>query len=155
MTEPALFRRFLGDRAGSMTIEMAAVAPMLVLMSIGTFEVSTMVSRQQELQSAASEGETIALAAAASEQATNIATIEDIIETSMGLENNQVNITRHFRCNAEPTVVSAPNANAACPGVDIVTSYIKLELTDTYTPVWTQFGIGSSFNYNVERMIQL
>ena len=150
-----MLRRLVHDCCGSMTIELAAVAPMLVLMSVGTFEVSSMVSRQQELQSAASEGETIALAAAASEEATSVATIEQIIETSMDLEDDQVSISLFFRCNAEPTLVSAPNATAACPGVDIVTSYIRLELTDTYTPVWTEFGIGSAFDYDVQRMVQI
>lgn len=144
--------RLAGDATGSMTIEMAAVAPVLVLMSIGTFEVSTMVSRQQELQSAASEGETIALAAAASEETTSIETVEDIIETSMGLEDDQVTVTTQFRCNDNATLVSS---QAACGVDDVVTSYLKLELSDTYTPVWTQFGIGSSFTYDVDRMVQL
>ena len=137
---------------GSMTIELAAVAPVLVLMSIGTFEVSSMVSRQQELQSAASEGEMIALAAAASPAATPLATIEGIIEESMNLDNDQVTITRLYRCNASTTLVSN---DTSCNSDDVVTSYIKLELTDSYEPVWTQFGIGSAFDYTVERMVQL
>ncbi len=152
MTMCNLFSRIAGDATGSMTIEMAAVAPVLVLMSIGTFEVSTMVSRQQELQSAASEGETIALAAAASEETTSIGTVEDIIETSMRLRDNQVTVTTQFRCNDDATLVSS---ETACSEDDVVTSYLKLELSDTYTPIWTQFGIGRSFNYNVERMVQL
>jgi Flp pilus assembly protein TadG len=142
----------LAHRGGSMTIELAAVAPVLVLMSIGTFEVSSMVSRQQELQSAASEGETIALAAAASAQSTPLATIEDIIEESMGLQGDQVQITRFYRCNADAVLVTS---EASCNTDDVVTSYMKLELTDRYEPVWTQFGIGSAFDYNVERMVQL
>lgn len=141
-----------GDTTGSMTIEMAAVAPVLVLMSIGTFEISTMVSRQQELQSAASEGETIALAAAASEETTSIATVEDIIETSMDLTDDQVTVTPQFRCNDDAALVSS---EAACGTDDVVTSYLRLELSDTYTPIWTQFGIGSAFTYDVDRMVQL
>lgn len=152
MREADLLRRVLRDSTASMTIELAAVAPVLVLMSVGTFEVSTMVSRQQELQSAASEGETIALAAAASEQATSIQAIEDIIETSMDLDDDQVTLTPQFRCNDSDTLV---NSQADCMVDDIVTSYLKLELTDTYAPVWTQFGIGTSFTYDVQRMVQL
>ena len=144
--------RIAGDATGSMTIEMAAVAPVLVLMSIGTFEISTMVSRQQELQSAASEGETIALAAAAAEETTSIATVEDIIETSMDLNDDQVTVTPQFRCNDDAALVSS---EAACGTDDVVTSYLKLELSDTYTPIWTQFGIGSAFTYDVDRMVQL
>jgi len=152
MTKHNLLSQIAGDSTGSMTIEMAAVAPVLVLMSIGTFEVSTMVSRQQELQSAASEGETIALAAAASEEATPVETVEDIIEASMQLRDDQVTVTTHFRCNDDATLVSA---RSACGVDDVVTSYLRLELSDTYTPVWTQFGIGSAFTYDVDRMVQL
>lgn len=135
-----------------MTIEMAAVVPVLVLMSIGTFEVSTMVSRQQELQSAASEGETIALAAAASAETTSLTTVEDIIKTSMGLEDDQITITQLYRCDASETLVSD---ETGCSSDAVVTRYMRLELSDRYEPVWTQFGIGSAFDYNVDRMIQL
>jgi Flp pilus assembly protein TadG len=55
------------DARGTMAIETAIVAPVLALMAIGSFEVGSMVSRQQELQSAASEAESIILAASASE----------------------------------------------------------------------------------------
>ena len=55
------------DRRGTMAIETTIVAPVLALMAIGSFEVGSMVSRQQELQSAASEAESIILAASASE----------------------------------------------------------------------------------------
>lgn len=148
----AIFARLADDSRGSMTIEMAAVAPILVLMSIGVFEVSSMVSRQQELQSAASEGETIALAAAASDEATSLDTVKEIIETSMNLGDDQVTLTRFYRCDDSDVLVSA---KTDCDSEAVVTSYMKLELTDRYEPVWTQFGIGSAFNYDVERMVQL
>ena len=64
MTTPAFATRLLRCARGAFAIETALVAPLLALMSIGTFEVGTMVSRQQELQSAASEAESIILAAA-------------------------------------------------------------------------------------------
>jgi hypothetical protein len=155
MTLRALFNRLGRESLGSMVIEMAAIAPVLVLMSIGTFEISRMVSRQQELQSAASESETIALAAAASGEVTDLTTVEDIIETSMNLDDDQVTVERYYRCDADEVLVTAPNAASACSGGEVVTSYMKLSLTDSYTPVWTQFGIGSAFDYDVERMVQL
>lgn len=152
MTTGRLLGRIAGDSTASMAIEMAAVAPVLILLSIGTFEVSTMVSRQQELQSAASEGETIALAAAASAQTTSIETVEGIIRSSMNLEDAQVTLTPLFRCNDSATLVAT---EAECNEDDVVTSYLKLELSDTYTPVWTQFGLGDTFNYDVTRMVQV
>ncbi len=134
-----------------MAIETAIVAPVLILMSLGTFEVSKVVARQNELQSAASEGEIIAMAAAQG-ATTNTATIQSILETSLNLNGNQVAVLRYYRCNANTSLVtSASNCNTS----DIVSSYVKLELTDTYTPIWTNFGVGGPISLNVDRMVQL
>lgn len=148
----AAFLRLLNDSRGSMAIETAIVAPVLILMSIGTFEVARMVSRQQELQSAAGEGETIALAVSQAETATSIATVRDIIAESVGLPADKVILTRFYRCNADETLVSD---KSSCASNAVVTSYLKLELRDRYTPVWTQFGVGSTLDYDVERWVQL
>lgn len=134
-----------------MAIETAIVAPILATMALGTYEVGTMVSRQHELQTAASEGESIALAAAAG-ATTNVATVKDILKTSMGLTDNQVSVTRFYRCNANTTTTTDADS---CGEDDVVSSYIKLDLTDTYTPVWTDFGIGSPVTLDVERTVQL
>jgi Flp pilus assembly protein TadG len=148
----AILRSLLADRRGSMAIETAAVAPVLILLSIGTFEVARMVSRQQELQSAAGEGETIALAAAQSSQTTSITTIRDIIAQSVDLNSNQVTVTPYFRCDDSESLVTD---KSSCATDAVVTSYLKLELSDSYSPVWTRLGIGNAFNYDVQRMVQL
>ncbi|MFN4114520.1 MAG: TadE family protein [Sphingomonadaceae bacterium] len=139
------------DSTGSMAIETAFVAPVLAVLALGTFEVGSVVSRQHELQTAASEGEAIALATAAG-AVVEIQTIEDILKTSLGLEDDQVSIVRRFRCNAETTLRATANQ---CAEDDVVSSYIQLTLTDTYVPVWTRFGVGGPIDLNVERMVQL
>lgn len=144
--------RLMRDCGGSMAIETAAVAPMLVLMSIGTFEVARMVSRQQELQSAAGEGETIALAASEAGQTTSIDTVRDIIAQSVSLDSDQVTVKRYYRCNDDEALVTD---KTTCASDAVITSYLKLELTDRYAPIWTRLGIGSAFDYDVQRMVQL
>ncbi|GAA4643748.1 hypothetical protein GCM10023115_17080 [Pontixanthobacter gangjinensis] len=134
-----------------MAIETAIVAPILATMALGTYEVGTMVSRQHELQTAASEGQVIALAAA-SGATTNLATIKDIIKTSMGLTDNQITVSRFYRCNAN--TITTTNADS-CGEDDVISSYIKIDLTDTYTPVWTDFGVGAPVTLDVERTVQL
>lgn len=134
-----------------MAIETAIVAPVLVLLALGTFEVGTIVSRQHELQTAASEGEVIAMAAARG-ASTEISTIKSIIRESVGLSDSQIAISRFYRCNANTSTVTDPDS---CGEDDIVSSYIKLDLTDTYTPVWTEFGVGGPINFDVERTVQL
>lgn len=141
----------LRDRRGTMAIETAVVAPMLIVMALGTFEVGSMVSRQQELQSAASEAEAIILAAAAG-TGTESDDIEAVIEDSLGLDTDQVTLEQRFRCN-DATSLSLDATG--CDEDEPVFQYVLLEITDQYVPMYSSFGVGSTINYNVERTIQV
>lgn len=141
----------LRDAAGSMAVETALVVPVLALMSVGTFEVSAMVSRQSELQSAAAEASAIALAAMPESQAERD-TVEDVIEASSGLPDGKVTLSERFRCGAAAAYVST---ETSCAAGDIVTSYLQIYMTDTYSPVWTQFSLGGDLTYNVTRYVVL
>ena len=141
----------LRDECGAMDIETVIVAPVLVLMALGAFEVGSVVSRQQELQSAASEAEGIILAASGGTGADS-AQIEAVIEDSLGLSETQVTLQQRFRCNTATAMVT----NAAdCGSVVPIYQYVQLQVTDTYTPVWTKYGVGSPVSYSVSRTVQV
>jgi len=149
MTIRALSRRLRACTRGAMAIEMVIVAPLLALMSLGVFEVGTAVSRQQELQSAASEAESIILAAAGAKPSS--ATVEQVIEESMGLEASQVILRERFRCGSTAgELIEDPET---CEEDDRLYNYVVLELNDRYTPIWANYGIGSAFDYNIVRTI--
>ena len=141
----------LRDERGAMAIETVVVAPVLLLMALGTFEVGSMVSRQQELQSAAAEAEGIILAAATG-SGTDSAVIESVIETSLGLSSDQVTLEQRFRCN---TATELSSSGASCSTDEPIYQYVLLAVTDDYTPVWSRFGVGSPISYNVRRTIQV
>ena len=61
---PALLRTLAAETRGAMIVETAVVAPVLILLALGCFEVSQIVSRQHELQSGISEAEAKRLRAA-------------------------------------------------------------------------------------------
>lgn len=147
-------RGFLGslrrDTHGTIAIETALVAPVLALMAIGSFEVGSMVSRQQELQSAASEAESIILAASASEVETSSTDIEDVIETSLGLGPDQVKLDQLFRCDNGAISSTAPECTTGQLYI-----YVEVALTDTYTPIWTNYGFGDTINYNIVRTVMV
>lgn len=147
----SFFRRLFSEERGSMIIETAIVAPVLAVLALGTFEIGTIVSRQHELQSAASEGEIIALAAAEGAETTT-QTIEDIIKTSVSLSDEQITISRFWRCNANPVTVTSADA---CEEDDVVSSYIRIAITDSYQPIWADFGFGDRVDFNVQRTVQL
>ena len=55
-------RKLLADRSGAMLVETALIAPALLLLGVGGFQVSEVVSHQHMLEAAAAEAEQIALA---------------------------------------------------------------------------------------------
>jgi Flp pilus assembly protein TadG len=142
---------FLRNSRGSMAIETAIVAPVLVLLSLGTFDVSKIVARQHELQTGASEGEIIAMAAAQG-ATTNAAEIQAIIANSLNLQAEKVVVQRLYRCDASTNRVAT---KTDCGSSAVITSYIQIRISDTYTPVWTQFGVGGPINFSVNRMVVL
>lgn len=150
MTRRSL-KGLLRDQGGAMAVETALVAPVLAMMALGTFEVGSLVSRQQELQSAASEAEGIILAAAGGDGADS-GQVEDVIESSLGLADDKVTLAQRFRCNTATSLLTSP---ASCSTEEPIYQYVQVQITDTYTPVWTRFGVGSAINYDITRTIQV
>ena len=137
------------DERGTMVIETAIVAPVLVLMSLGAFQVSTMVARQSELDSAAAEGAAIALASPPTTDAKR-ATLQQVIVASTGLPSGNVTVTAAYRCNSSSVYVTA---STSCTS-GVISNFVKIYITDTYTPKWVHYGIGSPINYRVTRYVE-
>ena len=138
------------DTRGTMLIETALVTPMLVLLSIGSFEASQMFARESELQTAASEASAIALASKPDTDAKRL-TIRSIIKSSTGLTNQAVTVVAEYRCGTSTTYVTS---NTSC-GVQTVSNFVRINLVDTYTPTWTQIGIGGSVTFRVTRYVMI
>jgi Flp pilus assembly protein TadG len=146
----AMLRRLRADAQGTMLVETAIVAPTLVLMSLGAFQVSSIVARQNELQTAAAEASSIALAARPS-NATERATVKQVVMTSTGLAAEKVQISEVYRCGDNDDYTT--NANG-CGGSER-SRYVRLYLTDEYTPIWTSFGVGSPMTFRITRHVML
>ena len=133
-----------------MTIEVAIVAPVLLLLSLGGFDASSMVARQTELQSAAAEAAAIVQAAPPTDEAGRN-TVRDVLKVSTGLADGQVSVVEIYRCGTNTAYETTNN----CSTGQHVSKFIQATLTDTYSPVWTNFGIGEPVNYNVIRTVQI
>lgn len=144
--------RLLRDPRGTMVIETAIVAPVLVVLSIGGFEVSAMVARQSELQSAAAEAVAIVMAATPETQ-TEIDQIEAVVEDSSGIPEDDVDFVMKYRCSTTAMTETAP-APSDC-AEEQVSTFIVITMVDSYDPVWTHFGFGEGLSYNVERSVQI
>jgi Flp pilus assembly protein TadG len=152
---PTLLARLRADTGGAMIIETAVVAPVLVLMSLGAFQISSLVARQSELDSAAAEGAAIAIASPPTTSAKKT-TLQQVIATSLApaapaTNNVVVTITDAYRCNSSTAYVTT---STTCPSGGVISNYVRIVITDSYTPIWTEFGVGSAISYRVSRYVQ-
>lgn len=140
----------LRDERGAMLIETAIVSPVLIVLSLGAFQVSQIIARQSELQAAAAEASSIALAAPP-ETSEELSTLKSVIVDSTGLDAAKITVSEQFRCGTDTTYVSM---SSDC--VDTrVSSYVRIQMTDTYTPAWTEWGMGQPLNFNVDRYVMV
>ena len=144
----ALLRRSI---AGSVVVETAIVAPVLVLLALGTFDISRMVGRQSDLQTGATEVQSIVLAVA-NGTATDVNTIQGVLMSTLSLPSNKVAVVKMFRCGNNSTLVAA---SSNCNSNAVISTYVQVTLTDTYNPMWTNFGVGQAMNYRVQRTVQI
>jgi len=139
---------------GSMAIETAIVAPVLLLLALGGFDASRMVARQSELQSAASEAEAIVQAAVPADAAAR-ETIREALQASLDPDDSNphdtVSIAEIYRCASAAAYVT----ENTCAEGEAVATFVRITLTDTVTPHWTNFGIGEPLDYTVVRMVQI
>ena len=145
------FQQLAADRQGTMTIETAIVAPVLVVMALGIFEVGSVVARQHELQSSANEAAMIVLT---SNQGVEVQLddMKTIIRDSVDLTDQQLTLTQEYRCN---TAQGRVKEKGNCGSNAAISSYIVISVKDTYTPTWTSFGIGKEIKFAVDRSVQV
>jgi hypothetical protein len=146
-----LMSRLAACEKGAMLIETALVAPVLIMLAIGAFEASAMVARQSELQSAAGQAAEIALAVNPDTQAERDEIKAQIME-STGLGEARVKVIPMYRCGTG-NLVAGPTPPTCSE--ESLNTFIAIDLTAEYQPVWTSWGIGQSFEYHVARSVQI
>lgn len=145
-----LLPRLLSDCAGAMAVETALVAPVLLMLGIGSFQVSEVVSKQHAIQAAAAEAEQMAIAKKPDTQA-KLDTMELILAATSGLPVADIELTFVYTCGTDPATV----ASATDCGLDPSWTFINIEITDTYSPTWTQLGVGSDVELGIQRKVQI
>jgi len=143
-------RQLARNQRGAVLIETAIVAPVLILMSLGAFQVSEIVARQTELQEAAAQAASIAMAATP-DTAAKRTVLKNVIVAQTGLDESQVTITEKFRCGTASTYVDSASS---CVGVKVA-NFVLIQLDDTYNPIWSEFGVGGTLFFNVDRYVMV
>ncbi|APE28786.1 TadE/TadG family type IV pilus assembly protein [Aurantiacibacter gangjinensis] len=157
--------RITRDERGSMAIETAFVAPVLLIMALGGFEVSNIVARQTELQSAAAEAAAV-VRAVIPETVEDRDTVRDILATSIcetAVPNDTasgapltcgtatISVEPLYRCGTATDYIT----NIAGCATDVRYDFIEVQLQDNYTPIWVKWGVSDPVDYNVIRTVQI
>ena len=142
---------FCRNQRGAVVIEAAFVAPILALLGLGGFQVSQAVARQHELQTGADDAASMALAGWKDSSAQKTA-LKSVLKSTLNLTDAQVTITNKYRCGV---TVAYVDVKTACAAGTIVATYLQIALTDTYTPTWVEFGMGTPLNFAVTRTVVL
>ncbi len=144
------FRRLAGAVDGAAAIEAALIAPVMVMLALGSFEISNVIAKRSELQGTMAEASGIALASEpTSEQRRN--TVKAIIEESSGLTAEEVTVDAAYRCGSGANYVESATGCGAAK----VSSYVKIELNSTYAPLWNEFGIGGPLEQSLTRYVMI
>lgn len=146
-----ILARLRSDIAGAMIVETAVIAPVLILLSLGAYQVSNAVARESELQNAMNVAQGVALASAPDDDGKRLV-LKQIIAASASVPIEDIEVTAAYRCNSTTTYVET---ETACSVGDKVSSYVKINITDSFEPVWTEFGFGKTITLGAERYILL
>lgn len=147
----SILHRLTRSTEGAMIIETALVAPIMVIMCLGGFEVSQIVARNTELRTAVSEATAIAISSPPDSESER-ETIEDIIEASTGLPDGKVTLVERYRCDNDAALT---DDETTCGASAKVSTFLVISISDSYTPTWTKFGIGSKIDLSVDRTVQV
>lgn len=142
---------FIRDEGGAVLIETAFIAPVLLIMSIGAFDVSKGVARQTELQEVAAEFAAIAMARETVGQA-ELEQMKDIAIASARIDEDAIDIAENVKCGTEAELYAS---NYECPGDAEQSRILTISIEDTYNPTWTSFGVGGPIELSVVRSVQI
>lgn len=160
-------RSCVGDRRGSVTVELALIAPILAVMVIGITDISIGYGRNLEIEQAAQRAIEKVM------QTTGSTTVADTIEKEAVCQVNGTNadgtcktgrltaanvtVTYRLECvKADGTRTASTKSDAvefdalACEGGETEERYMSVTVTDTYDPVFPMpYGSGADGKYSL------
>jgi|GEM_PF-7131650 len=133
---------------GVAALEFCIVLPVLLLLLLGTFDVSRLIARRVDLQQAVTE--TVGLAIAQPPQdGQNLAYLQNAAAAAAGVPASNVTVVRQARCN---NVVAN---TLACPNQSQFALYVSITISGTYTPNWRHFGVSATVPMVVSRTLRI
>jgi Flp pilus assembly pilin Flp len=132
-----LKRRPLSDESGAAVIELALLAPILALMTIGIIDVSQAFGRKLALEQAAQRAVEKVM------QTTGTTTPEGTIKaeaaTQAGISQDDVSVTYRLECDG---AVEA-DFDTECDPAEVEARYLMVTVVGTYTPMFPTHYFGN------------
>lgn len=135
--------KFLGNQEGVVTIELAIAAPVLAIMSYGMFDVANAVAHRNSMQQASEEVALLVMAKPPSDG--NVDYIKAAAAEATGLDTEDISAEVIHFCNDEE------QETLDCDTDEDSASYVVMNFSDSYTPMWVSFGVGGPIDMSVTR----
>lgn len=133
--------RLLSDCSGAALVEMALALPIVLLLLLGTIDVSFFVAQKLDLEQAAQRTTDFALS---SRPRSNDATylVEEAAKAS-GLPHDNIKVLIYLECNGE----KQSDFNEGCPGGQQRARYVNVTISKVFEPVvnWQAFANAMGF----------
>ncbi len=135
--------KLFSNQDGVAAIELAIAAPVLATMSLGMFDVANAVAKRNSMQQASAE---VALLVMAKPPVSgNVNYIKAAAAAATGLDVEDINAEITHFCN------DVEQETLDCEDDEDSASYVVVNLNDSYTPVWVNFGVGGPIDMSVTR----
>ncbi|MEY4269940.1 MAG: hypothetical protein RLZZ58_1156 [Pseudomonadota bacterium] len=146
----AFLSRLRHDRRGAVIIETALITPLLLIMSIGAYDVSRLVARQTELQEVAAEVSAIAMAQVAEDR--DLDQLQAIAVAASGVDDDNVSIVENVKCGTDDDLEVA---GYECAEGEETSTMLVIEIDATYVPYYSNFGVKHNIELNITRSVQV
>lgn len=143
-----LARRIARAQEGVAAIEFCLTLPILLMMTVGAYDISQMIATRMDYQQALTE--VAGLAIAQPPQGESYGYLKNAAATAAKVDAEKITITSDYRCNnASVTGSTCPNAT------DERALYVSITVTGNYTPKWQHFGIDASVPMTITRTVRV
>jgi len=129
---PTLLKRWLGDESGGGAVEVALVAPILLLLFSGAIEVGNLAWTQMEVAAAARAGASYALSRGFSSSAISSA-VTSATDLTVTVSPSP---TQTYGCPNASTGITSASAGDTCSSGLTAGKYVTVGATATYTPLF-------------------
>lgn len=134
---------------GVAAVEFCITLPVLLMLTLGVYDVSRMIAARLDYQQAIAEVAGLAIAQPPQNDFTYLI---DAMDAATDAPRDNISVSRRLHCNNN--VMPADTATCGDPS-DERAWYVSISVQGTFTPSTTHFGVGASKTISVTRTVRV